>query len=232
MKRRLFSYALLLVLSTAVSAQQATNASLNYGFVSPNTRDDLTLGEAIRGMSSLAERNLLRRSRNMGCVVRTKIRATPALGSWSDGAEFSVLLRVASDESTVRYLMARLGRDASQKSVLYFHPQRDGEAVLYKLQLKNKIRLNTIIRTLDRVGIVFRTLVPLGKSTIVYVVDQKRELADQLKQAKLQLRAHVTAEAGRAEFVGNDTAPQARIVFEKEIESYEKSHPALAPPCH
>ena len=101
--------------------------------------------------------------------------------------------------------------------LLYFHPQRDGEALLYKLQIKNKLRLNTIVRILDRVGIAFRTLVPLGKSTIVYVVDLKRGLAHKLSQARIQLRAHVTAEPGRAEFVGNDTAPQARIVFEKEI---------------
>ena len=108
---------LLLVLlfgcGTLISAQQGRD-SLNYGFVSSNTRDDLKIEEAIKGMKSPEESRLMKRARNLGCVVRARIRAFPSLGSWSDGAENSVLLRVRTDEPTVRYLMSRMGRDAQQ----------------------------------------------------------------------------------------------------------------------
>src|SRR5580765_1681411 len=88
---------LLLVLawSTAVGAQQDQKA-LNYGFVSPNTSENLKLEQAIAGMSSREEINLRKKAINFTCVVRTKVQAFKALGSWSDGAEHSVMLRLNS----------------------------------------------------------------------------------------------------------------------------------------
>src|SRR5262245_18951057 len=87
-----FLRSLLLVLivgcTTAVSAQQ------NYGIVSPNTKTDLKRADAIAGMRSAEESKLLKEALNLSCVVRLPIRAFRALGSWSDGAEPSVLLRV------------------------------------------------------------------------------------------------------------------------------------------
>src|SRR5687767_2435460 len=113
---------LLLGWTTAVSAQQAQN----YGIVSPNTRTDLKLQEAITGMNSAEESKLLKQAVNLGCVVRSRIRAFRALGSWSDGAEHSVLLSVNGDEESLRYVLSRLGRDAQQKYVIYFHPKPQG----------------------------------------------------------------------------------------------------------
>src|SRR5258705_13024847 len=87
---------LLLGCGTGMSAQQPQEQgreSLNYGFVSPNTHDDLKIKEAIKGMNSSEESSLMKRARNLGCVVRSRIRAFSSLGSWSDGAEYSVLIR-------------------------------------------------------------------------------------------------------------------------------------------
>jgi len=112
---------LLLGWTTIVSAQQ-DRQSLNYGFVSPNTKTDLKIEQAIAGMSSSDETKLLNKAINLSCVVRTRIRAFRALGAWSDGAEHSVLLRVKGDEATLRYVLSRMGRDAQQKYVIYFIP--------------------------------------------------------------------------------------------------------------
>src|SRR5215217_2640636 len=114
--------ALLLGWTTAVSAQQAQKV-LNYGIVSPNTKTDLKLPEAIAGMNSAEESRLLNQAVNLGCVVRSRIKAFRALGSWSDGAEYSVVLSVNGDEDSLRYVLSRLGRDAQQKYVIYFHPK-------------------------------------------------------------------------------------------------------------
>src|SRR5689334_17170468 len=93
---------LVLVWSSAASAQQDQKV-VSYGFVSPNTSQNLKLEEAIRAMTSPAETNLRNEAINLSCVVRTRIRAFRALGAWSDGAEHSVMVRFTSDEDTLRY---------------------------------------------------------------------------------------------------------------------------------
>ena len=110
---RSFALVLLIGLITAVSAQKP----LNVGIVSPNTKTDLKLEQAIAGMNSPEEAKLVNQAVNLGCVVRSPISAFRALGSWTDGAENSVLLRVRGDEESLRYVQSRKGRDAGQKYV-------------------------------------------------------------------------------------------------------------------
>ncbi len=223
MNNRLRSLVLLVLLAYAPAVLAQQQKSLNYGFVSPNTKENLKLEDAVAGMNSAEEANLVRKSVNLGCVVRTQIRAYKALGSWSDGAEPSVMLRVASDEPTVRYLMSRLGRDARQKSILYFHPRPAGSADLYTLQPRKPIRnLASLANTLERAGIAFRTIVPLKSGTWIYVVDLKRDLRDEVMAAARTLRARVRSQSGNAAFVE---------LFDEEIGNYEAKNPNLPPAC-
>ena len=219
MKLTFRSLLLILVFATATWAQ----ASLNYGFVSPNTKENMKLEEAIQGMRSAEETRLLRRSIDLGCVVRSRIRAFRSLGSWSDGAEHSVMLRVRSDEPTVRYLLSRLGREARQKFVLYFHPQPDGAADLYTLQpRKPKRNLAALANALDRAGIEFRTLVPVKSGTWIYIVDLKRELRPKVMAAAKRLRATVSIRSGNAGLFD---------AYDEEIRSYEAKNPNPPPAC-
>src|SRR6185503_14067110 len=176
---------------------------------------------------------LVRQSINMGCVVRSRIRAFRSLGSWSDGAEHSVMIRVQSDEPTVRYVLSRLGRDARQKSILYFHPQPAGTADLYTLKPRRPIRsLTALANTLQQAGIEFRTIVPTKSGTWIYVVDLKRELRPKVMAAAKRLGASVNSESGNAEFVGDDDqADEAKVVFDEEIRTYESKNPNLPPTC-
>ena len=222
------SFSLILLLATAALAQ----TSLNYGFVSPNTKENLKLEDAIKGMNSAEETRLVKQSINMGCVVRSRIRAFRSLGSWSDGAEHSVMLRVESDEPTVRYVLSRLGRDARQKSILYFHPQTAGTADLYTLKPRRPMRnLTALAQSLERAGIEFRTLVPVKSGTWIYIVDLKRELREKVMNAARRLRARVNSEPGNASFVGNDQPDDAKIVFDEEIRKYEANNPNLPSTC-
>jgi len=220
---------LLLALATVACAQ----TSLNYGFVSPNTKENLKLEDAIKGMSSAEETKLVKRSINMGCVVRSRIRAFRSLGSWSDGAEPSVMIRIQSDEPTVRYVLSRLGRDARQKSILYFHPQAAGAADLYTLKPRRPMRnLAALAQSLQRAGIEFRTIVPVKSGTWVYIVDLKRELRTKVMAAAKRLGARVTSETGNAEFVGDDDrVDEAKVVFDEEVRKYEDKNPNLPPTC-
>jgi hypothetical protein len=220
----------LLLWGTAVSAQQTR--SFNYGIVSPNTKEDLKLDEAIKGMNSPAETDLRNKAINLSCVVRSRIRASRALGSWSDGAEYSVLLRLRSDEATLKYILSRMGRDAAQKYVIYFHPRPKGTADLYTLRPPPRTRnLVALTNALERAGIPFRTLVPSSSTTEIYIIDLDRDLRAKILAAARTLRARVSSQPGNAVLFGHDERPRARAIFEEEIKNYETKNPGLPPTC-
>jgi len=227
---RSFLIVLLLGWTTSLAAQQ-DQKSFNYGFVSPNTKTDLKLEQAIAGMKSADEVKLLNKAVNLGCVVRTRITAFRALGSWSDGAEHSVLLRVRGDEATLRYVLSRMGRDAQQKYVIYFHPRPRGSADLYTLRLRRTPNFLALANTLERAGIPFRTLVRAGRTTAVYIIDLDRDLRQKILTAARRLRARVSQEAGNAALFGDDEREKAKTIFEQEIKSYEMKNPNLPPAC-
>jgi len=226
---RSFLLILLLGWTTAVSAQQAQN----YGFVSPNTKTDLKLEDAIKAMNSPEEAQLRTKAINLSCVVRSEIRAFKALGSWSDGAEHSVMLRVKSDEATLRYVLSRMGRDAEQKYVIYFHPRPAGSADLYTLRLRSRTpNFVALANALERAGIPFRTLVPTGGTMEIYIIDLDRDLRQKILTAARRLRARVKYETGNAALFGDDVREKAKVVFEEEIKKYEVKNPNLPPPCY
>lgn len=228
---RSFLLVLLLGWTTFVSAQQ-DQKTFNYGFVSPNTKTDLKLEQAIAGMKSVEETKLVNKAVNLGCVVRTRIRAFRALGSWSDGAEHSVLLRVRGDEATLRYLLSRVGRDAEQKYVIYFHPRVGGNVNLYTLRPRTRARnLVALTNELERAGIPFRTIVPTRETTAIYIIDLDRDLRAKIMNAARRLRARVTQEAGNAQLFGDDEREKAKVKFEQEIKNYETRNPNLPPTC-
>lgn len=217
--------------SSAISAQQDQPA-LNYGFVSPNTSENLKLEQAINGMSSPAETALQKKAINLSCVVRTKIQAFKALGSWNDGAEHSVMVRVKSDEDTLRYVLSRMGRDAQQKYVLYFHPQPGGTVDLYTLRTRNRPRnLISLTTTLERAGIPFSTIVPWKNMTTIFIIDLDRDLHEKILNAARTLRAQVSSQPGKAKLFGDDIRKQAQTVFEQDIKNYENKNPNLPPTC-
>jgi hypothetical protein len=233
MKKRIFapgSFLLVLLLgwTTAVSAQKP----LNVGIVSPNTKTDLKLEQAIAGMNSSEEAKMVNKAVNLGCVVRSRISAFRALGSWSDGAEYSVLLRVRGDEESLRYVLSRLGRDAEQKYVIYFHPQPKGSVDLYTLRPRAGTKnLVALTNELERAGIPFRTLVPSGGTTAIYIIDLDRDLREKILTAARKLRAQVNKETGNAQLFGDDVREKAKEKFDQEIKNYETKNPNLPPTC-
>jgi hypothetical protein len=221
------------IIGSAQQTQLRNTPALNYGFVSPNTRDGLQLEDAIRGLNSPEELTLLRKVRALRCTVRRPVSSMRALGSWSDGAEHTILLRVYTDESTIRYLMSRLGRNANQKAVLYFYPHERGQARMYIVHPAKRFRsFATLSRLLDEAGISFRTLVPTKQETIVYVVDTESNLSAKMKAAARRLQARLTSQRGSASFIGDDNdREKGQAVFAQEIKTFEAKHPNLPPPC-
>ncbi len=226
------SLLLVLLLGWTTAAAQQSQQPLNYGIVSPNTKTNLKLEQAIAGMNSAEETRLLNKAVNLGCVVRSRITAFRALGSWSDGAEHSVLLRVRGDEESLRYILSQMGRAAEQKYVIYFHPQSKGPADLYILRPRSgKKNLVALTNELERSGIPFRTLVPSRGATTIYIIDLDRDLRDKIFTAARKLRAEVNKETGTAQLFGDDLRDKARDKFDQEIKTYETKNPNLPPTC-
>ena len=229
---------LLLLLSCSVPAvaqqraKQLSSTSTSYGFVSPNTREGLNLEDAIRNLNSEEQETLIRDARSLTCVARSPISTNKSVGSWSDGAEHSLLLRTRTDEETVRYILATLGRKAQQKAFLYFSSRPRGPSVLYSLQPQRTINFQSMAKVLDSAGVEFRTLVPTQRSVIVYVVDVTSQQRAKVMAAARQLRARVMTQRGTAEFIGDDSnREKARLMFDNEIRDYESKHSALITKC-
>ncbi len=121
------------------------------------------------------------------------------------------MLRVNSDEATLRYLMSRMGRDAHQKYVIYFYPKPGGPDDLYILRPGTRARnLVALSNALEQAGIPFRTLVPSGKTTAVYIIDLDRELTGKILAAARKLGARVSYQAGDADLFGDDMREKAK----------------------
>ena len=233
MKTRSKSFLVVLLLGwTSVVSAQQSQQPLNYGIVSPNTKTDLKLEQAIAGMKSAEETQLLNKAINLGCVVRSRVTAFRALGSWNDGAEPSVLFRVRGDEESLRYVLSRMGRDAAQKYVIYFHPQPKGAVDLYVLRSRRSIKnLISLANELERAGIPFSTVVPSRGMTSIYIIDLDRDLREKILAAASKLRAQVNKETGDARLFGDDLREKAKDKFDQEIKNYETKNPNLPPTC-
>jgi hypothetical protein len=84
---------------------------------------------------------------------------------------------------------------------------------------------------LERAGIPFRTLVPSGNTTAIYIIDLDRDLRAKILAAARKLRARVSSQPGNAALFGDDERPKAKDKFEQEIKTYETKNPNLPPTC-
>jgi hypothetical protein len=205
----------------------------SYAFVSPNTRENLTLKEAIESLRSLDERRLIEETRTVACRLHLPLHVRKAVGSWTDGAEHSTLIRAGMTEASVRYTASWLGKFARQKAILYFRQGSFGRARMYILLLPRHLHDMAAITTeLDSDGVANRTLVPLRERVLVYIVDLKDDLRGKVSTAARRLHARLSSLKGQGEFIGDDDRDEAQAVFEQEILKYEVSHPRVRRACH
>ena len=210
----------------------STKKTISYAFVSPNTSENLTLPEAIAGLSSPDEKRLIDETRLLSCRLHQVLRVQRAVGSWTDGAENSTVVRVTTDEARLRYSSSWLGKFARQKAVLYFRQNSFGGARMYVLLLlRSGQDLQTLASELDADGIANRTLVPQKERMLIYVVDLTNELRDSVLTAARRLHARLSTIRGDGKFIGDDDRDKAQTIFEREIVRYEVSHPRARRAC-
>jgi hypothetical protein len=205
---------------------------LSYAFVSPNTTDNLTLEQAQAGLSSIEEARLIREARVVSCKLRQPFMIRKAIGAWSDGAEYSTIIRGRTNESSLRYAGSWLGRFAKQKAILYFQARQTGSGRMFILRLPRKWRdISTVSTQLETDGIANRTIARRQNRLLIFIVDLKNELGPKVKKAIRRLRARASTFAGTGEFIGHDDRDTAQQIFTQEITNYEKINPVVAGAC-
>lgn len=243
LRHLLFAFALWLAATGGAYAQRPEADSAapaergrkvqSYSFVSPNTRENLKLEEAVRLLNSLEESRLVRQIARLSRCLGLQSVTSRAVGSWADGAEHSTVSRVIADAATLRYEDARVGKLERQKSVLYFRQNSAGAGTMYILYPRRRAGFASVSKTLDRKGVEYRTLVPgTNGRTIIYVVDLKSELRRQVGAAAKALGARVVTIKGDGEFIGDDTdREKAQQVYDGVIKEFETAHPRVARRC-
>jgi hypothetical protein len=247
MRRALLLVAVLLATAGSIHPQQpaspppasesARQKAVSYTFVSPNTRENLTLRESLRLLNSTEEFELISATRKLASCLGLKPTILKTIGNWAGGSEHSTLFRVYTDQPTLRYLDARLGKRERQKSVLYFQQSAAGKSVMYILYPRRSrsgtSNLASISKTLDQSGVSSRTLVPgLRLSVIIYVVDLRDEAKKQVVSAAQRLRARLVVLKGTGGFIGDDSdRDKAQQIFDEVVEEYEAAHPQTGRRC-
>jgi hypothetical protein len=211
--------------------------SPGYAFVSPNTRENLTLEEAQAGLNSDEEKRLVAEAHRVACRLRESLNVDKAVGSWTDGAEHSSIMRIHTSESSLRYASSWLGKFARQKAILYFRQRPEGIGRMYVLYLPLKSEspkrqdMASISTELEANGVANRTLVPQRQRLLVYVVDLKNELRSKVLASARRLKARLSAIKGDGEFIGDDDRDKAQQIFDQEIVRYESAHPRVRRAC-
>ena len=214
--------------------EESSPKAVSYIFASPNRGVGLTLAEARRKLNSREEVALILAARETACRLGTRATVLKAVGSWADGVEHSVLMKVAADEEAVRYADARLGRRFRQKAVMHFQRRPSGAARMYIVVFtpRGDGDLARLSKILDRSGVSERTIVPGRRRTAVYVVDPENVLRGSVASAARRLNARWMTLRGASGFVGDaGDSSRAQGVFSAVIEKYESEHPKVKRGC-
>jgi hypothetical protein len=232
--RLFYSILLCLTLAAAVCAQGGTRSppAVSYLFVSPNTQENLTLDQAIKGLVSADERQLIKEARDLSRCLGLPAQIQPALGNWREGSENSSVTRETTVRSVLRYQAARLGSRWRQKSVLLFRALGTGPHRMYVLRPRGAIGYRRMSAVMEQSGIAFRTLVrDRSGRAVVYVVEMSHDLLRFARQAARAMRASLTVLKGEGEFFGHDNRDESGSIFQREIEGFEGKYPGVRERC-
>lgn len=193
-------------------------------FLSSNTEDGLTLGDAERRLESPRHEHFRRRAEALAIGAGMRgVHVFDALGDWSDGVENSLLVQSEFDagRTTLREVAARFGLEARQKSVLVFHADEGGRDETAFLELP-PTALPVLRNRLDAHGILFRTIVRTRDGIQVVVLDQQKPSHARIEQAAKALHGRVQFIAGESLSLGADDREAARQQFRSTIREVEQ----------
>jgi hypothetical protein len=203
---------------------ESTHSARTLLFLSSNTDDGLTLGDAELRLKSSRHAHFRRRAEEL--ADRTGMRGVhvaDALGDWSDGVENSLLMHSELDASrtTLQEVAACFGLEAQQKSVLVFRRDEAGHDETAFLDLP-PTSLPVVRSRLDEHGILFRTIVLTRTRVQVVVLDPLKQSHSRIEQAAKAMSGSVRFIAGESLSLGADDREAARQQFLSTIREVEQ----------
>jgi hypothetical protein len=198
-----------------------------YQFYSPNVDENVSFATANKRLHGDDQARFMVISRDVDRQLGLKDDPRNVIGDWSDGAENSVfnIIRGNVTWDKVRYSAAIKGLIANQKAVIPFIAQKGGPDTVYRMTVKDS--MDGVRKSMDSVGLQFRTLMPNKNGTTdVVVFDQGTELKDKIAEfGDKHGGVDVTTITGKGEFLGSfDTRTQGRAEYNKVIQAYEKNN--------
>jgi len=194
----------------------------SYQFFSPNVEEDLTFNQARKRLTSDDQATLKSISKDIDKELGMEGEAMDVIGDWSDGAENSIMVKYDKeiDPETNKYSVAQKGLVANQKSVILFDFDKTGPDTLYQIEIPEVSTMEELRKSLDELGLQFRTIVDNNK---VVIFDPGSELTENINKLKKKYdKAIIKTEKGKGEFLGGETRSEGAKIFREVIKGYEQ----------
>lgn len=200
----------------------------SFGFVSPNTEENLTFQDAYQRLNSPQQQETIQKAQNfVNQVFVGGGKVTSAVGDWKDGAENSAVVEVTGqNKNLLDYAMATLGKQLNQKAVLSFTHDDNGKDALWTIHTGQDIQ--SVRNQLDVAGVNFRTLVPEQGGTTIHIFDSGTEMADKIGAVAQKLKGQIEVASGTGDFIGGDSREEAQKQYDKVISGYQKTRTVRA----
>ena len=222
---------------TVVQSPQDREAGVLF---SPNIEEHLTFETAAKRLFTSNQVHFKSLAQDIDTGIGLHATQHSAIGDWSDGAENSIFTEIqdAPDFETVRYSAAWKGKLANQKAVIPFMEQPDGPDSLYTMTVpRTRGGMNAIRKSLDSLGLTFRTLIPEKDATQVVIFrkadwDNEGTIPKAVEAMATHFDQIVTEHVGKGDYLGSDTSRAAGLkIFTDSIKAFEQSHSARYAPA-
>lgn len=188
--------------------------------VSPNTEEGLTVAQAQERLGSKRQAALIDAGNKIDGLVGIQGVHSHAIGAWADGAENTVIEKVGGHPTfeQLRTSAAMKGLLAEQKAVLPFQVDRNGKDALYRLRVPSS-DVESLNKTLVKLGIEFHTLEPEGNATNVWVYDQGNQIGDKIAKAGDYYDTQIDKWRGHGEFLGSwDSREEGAQAYQQTLD--------------
>lgn len=170
-------------------------------YVSPSMREGSTMAQALAGFKSPEHAALNAEAVKLGGAP------VPAMGTWTDGAEESSVVKVPTERAKV--VAALLGKKFQQKAVGLFHPGA-GTDLLHLVYMKGHTPESADTKLRSH-GIEYATHVPVKNGVITHLIGAPPATVEALGHPFRTI-------TGTAEFPGADTREEAGKVYDSMLQ--------------
>ena len=187
--------------------------------VSPNVHEGLTIDQVIGELHGQRAQNIIDQSREVDKILGIDSSHAAAVGAWVDGAENSILVTIPHQVSydQIETSAAMKGMLADQKAVIPFRVELGGPDSMYRFTAPSS-DMRAVHTELEKQGIEYHTLQPVGNGINVWVFDKGSEISDKVFKVGASYGTKAEVFKGRGDFLGGETRDQGRAAYTAVIE--------------